>query len=145
MMKSYVDERRNNVLDRISTAIFLALVLWLVSKLLGIPHLGLLNGTIVNLILGFACEYSFEIKYSKWILNIRSSGKFYELDGILLLIIWPFAKIASLLGMENKPIMAYIMTAMYAYAMIFEGWQVLDGVYHIWVMYYLYQNRKENK
>ncbi len=143
MVKTYVEERRYDILDRISIAIFLALILWAVSNLLGIPHLGLFEGIITNLILGFCVEYSFEFKDSK--LKIRSNGKFYELDGILKLITWPFAKVLSILGMENKPIMGYIMVFVYAYGVIFHGWQIFDSVYHIWVMYYLYKNRKTNK
>lgn len=145
MIRSYIDERRNDILDRVSISIFLALVLWLISTILGIPHLSLFSGILVNLMLVFVCEYSFEFKDSKWKLKIRSNGKFYDLDGILLFVTWPFAKLASLLGKENKPIMAYIVTAVYVYGMLFKGWQVFDGVYHIWVMYYLYKNRKENK
>lgn len=143
MAKAYIEERRYDILDRISIAIFLAIVLWAISEFMGIPHLGLFEGIITNLILGFCVEYSFEFKDSK--LKIRSNGKFYELDGILLIITWPFAKLFSVFGMENKPIMGYIMVLVYVYGMLFRGWQVFDAIYHMWVMYYLYKNRKTNK
>ena len=115
MVKTYVDERRYDILDRVSIAIFLA----------------------------FCVEYSFEFKNSE--LKVRSSGKFYDLDGVLLIITWPFAKLFSILGMENKPVMGYIMVLVYLYGMIFHGWQIFDSIYHMWVMYYLYKNRKTNK
>lgn len=143
MVKTYVDERRYDILDRVSIAIFLAFVLWAISTFFGIPHLSLFEGIITNLFLAFCVEYSFEFKNSE--LKVRSSGKFYDLDGVLLIITWPFAKLFSILGMENKPVMGYIMVLVYLYGMIFHGWQIFDSIYHMWVMYYLYKNRKTNK
>lgn len=147
MQKTYVEERRNDILYRTSLGILLAIILWAISNLLGIPHLTLTDGIITNLILVFCAEFSFEFKESKWKFKIRSSGKSYYLSGIfvVLYIIWPFVKLSSLLGKENKPIMAYIAAAIYLYGMLFKDWQMFDGIYHLAVLYILYKNRKTNK
>lgn len=147
MQKTYVDERRDDILYRTGLGILFAIILWGISEILSIPHLTLTDGIVTNLILVFCAEFSFEFKESKWKFKIRSSGKSYYLSGVfvVLYIIWPFVKLSSLLGKENKPIMAYIATGMYVYGMLFREWQVFDGIYHLGVLYFLYKNRKTNK
>ena len=142
-MKYYVDERKNDVGNRVSIAITFAIGLWLFSWIIGIKHLGLIEGIINNLVLVFVTEFSFEFHEKK--LMVRSNGEFYELDGILKMVTYPFACICSLFGLKNQPIWAWLTACVYIYAMLFHNWQVFDSCAHLVLMYILYRNRKKNK
>ncbi len=142
-MKYYVDERRYDVGNRVSIAITFAIGLWLFSWIFSIKHLGLIEGIINNLVLVFVTEFSFEFHEKK--LMVRSNGEFYELDGILKMVTYPFACICSLFGLKNQPIWAWLTACGYIYAMLFHNWQVFDSCAHLVLMYILYRNRKKNK
>lgn len=142
-MRFRVNERKNDVGNRISIAITFAVALWAFSSLLGIKHLGLIEGIINNLVLVFVTEFSFEFHEKK--LMVRSNGEFYELDGVLKLITYPFALLFSAFGLRNQPIWAWLTACIYIYAMLFHNWQVFDSIVHLLIMYVLYKNRKENK
>lgn len=143
MINNYAEERKNTSIDRVALAILMAIILWGGSKLLSIEHLSLVKGIVVNIFLMLSVEFSFEFKDG--VLKVRSNGKFYDLDGFLKFITWPFAKILALFGLKNQPIWGYLVGGLYIYFMIFKNFQIVDGVFHLITMYTLYKNRKENK
>lgn len=134
----YVGERRYDGMDRISTAIFLA-VLW---GMFGTGSTGVIGEIIFCLWLAFCAEFSFEYHQGK--LCIRAAGDRWILDGWLRLVIWPFAKPLSWLGIKNCPILAFLMTGFFLYV-IAAGFQVLDTVVHIAILWLLYFMRKAER
>ena len=134
----YMEQRKYDIFDRISAAIFFS-ILW---SLFGTGANGVFGEIFVNLLLVFCAEFSFEYYENK--LCIRSAGKRWVLDGWLRILIWPFAKPLSWLGVKNCPILAYLMTGFFIYVII-RGAQVINTVVHIALLWYLYSMRKAEK
>ena len=135
----YVPERKNDGFERIASVLVFAL-LW---GLFGTGATGVIGEFFFGLWLAFCAEFSFEY-YNKH-LCIRAAGNRWVLDGWLRFVIWPFAKPLDMLGVKNCPILAFLMTGFFLYAMVVRGTQVLDTLVHIALLWWLYFNRKAEK
>lgn len=134
----YVDERKYNGMERIVVVIFFS-VIW---GLIGTGKTSVFGEILWNLWLGFCAEFSFE--YHEGILKIRSAGNRWILSGWLKVLVWPFIKPLSYFGVKNCPILAILMTIFHIY-IILAGFQILDNLVHIALIWFLYHMRKTDK
>lgn len=134
----YVGERKYDGMDRIGFVVLFSVV-W---GLIGTGKTSVLGEIFWNLWLGFCAEFSFEYHEGK--LKIRAAGHRWILDGWLRFVVWPFGWPLSILGVKNCPILAILMTAFHIYV-ILAGFQLLDNLVHIALIWILYHMRKVDK
>ena len=129
--------RKYDVYDRMTVA---AIVLG-VWSLIGTGSTGFFGALFVAFIITMLAEFSFEIHDNE--VKIRSSGQHFSL-GMERKLLWGPFKLLDLMGIRNVPLGVLAGTGFFIYMML-KGFQILDILVHLILLWYLYYMRKVNK